>query len=55
MLPEDVDKEIDKLKVRIIELTNMMNMSTSFDDKEALKADIDIINKQIEIIEKMKA
>ncbi len=54
MTPEDIDEEIEKLKVRRIEITNRMNTTTSFDDKESLKSDIDRINKQIGILEKMK-
>jgi len=54
MMAKDVEDEIEKLKVRRIELTNRMNMTTSFDDKENLKSDIDKINKQIDILEKMK-
>ncbi len=54
MLVEDVEDEIEKLKVRKIELTNKMNMTTSFDDKEEMKADISRIDEQIEILEKLK-
>jgi len=51
---EDVEEEIEKLKVRKIELTNRMNMTTAFDDKEDLKQDISRITAQIDILEKFK-
>jgi hypothetical protein len=54
MLPEDVDDEIEKLKARKIELTNKMNMTTSFDEKEELKDEIDRLKGQVEILEKFK-
>lgn len=51
---EDIEEEIEKLKVRMLELSNRMNMTTSFDDKEDLKQDIGRIKSQIELLEKMK-
>lgn len=51
---EDIEEEIEKLKVRKIELSNKMNMTTSFDDKEDLKQDIGRIKSQIELLERMK-
>ena len=57
MNPEEVDditEEIEKLRVRKIELTNKMNMTVSFDDKERFKEDIANINAQIGILEKFK-
>jgi len=54
MLAEDVEMEIEKLKVRRLEMTNRMNMTTSFDDKDEMKEDINGINRQIEILEKLK-
>ncbi len=57
MTPEDIDEiseEIEKLKLKKVELTNKMNMTVSFDEKEDLKQDIARINAQIEILEKFK-
>jgi|GEM_PF-3282841 len=57
MTPEEIDaiaEEIEKLKLRKVELTNKVNMTVSFDDKEDLKEDIARINAQIEILEKFK-
>jgi hypothetical protein len=51
---EDIEDEIGKLKSRKVELTNKMNMTTSFDDKEDLKQDIGRLDAQIEILEKLK-
>lgn len=51
---DDIEEEIEKLKLRKIELTNRMNMTTSFDDKEDLKQDISRITAQIELLEKFK-
>ena len=51
---EDIEEEIEKLKSRKIELTNRMNMTTSFDDKEDLKQDIGRITAQIELLEKFR-
>jgi hypothetical protein len=53
MLPEDTKDEIDKLKARRLELTNRMNMTTSFDEKEIIKEDLDRIKKQIGVLERM--
>ena len=54
MLIKDVEEEIEKLKVRKIELTSKMNMTTRFDEEEEIKDDIDRIDKQIEILGKFK-
>lgn len=57
MTPEEIDEiaeEIEKLKLKKVELTNKMNMTTSFDDKEDLKQDIARINAQIDILGKFK-
>jgi hypothetical protein len=51
---EDIEEEIEKLKARKIELTNSMNMTTSFDDKEELRQDINRITSQVELLEKLK-
>lgn len=55
MRMEDVEDEIEKLKSRKIELTNRMNLSTSFDDKEELKQDVSRITAQIELLEKLRS
>lgn len=57
MIPEELDditEEIEKLKLKKVEITNKMNMAVSFDEKEDFKQDISRINAQIEILEKFK-
>jgi hypothetical protein len=51
---DDITEEIEKLQVMKIELTNKMNTTVSFDDKERFKEDIANINAQIDILEKFK-
>lgn len=51
---EDIKEEIENLRMKKIEITNRMNMSTSFDDKEDFKQDISRITEQIELLEKLK-
>lgn len=50
----DIEEEIEKLRIKKIEITNRMNMSTSFEDKEDLKQDISRITEQIDLLEKLK-
>lgn len=54
MIVEDVDEEIDRLKARKVALSNRMNMTTSFDEKDELKEEIDRLNAQIATLEKMR-
>jgi len=54
MMNEDVNGEVDRLKTRKVELSNRMNMTTSFDDKEEIKEEIDRLNAQIAMLEKFK-
>lgn len=54
MLRTDVEEEIEKLKMKKIEITNRMNLAISFDEKEELKDEIERIQKQIETLEKFR-
>jgi len=54
MQPKDIDSEIEKLKLRKVELTSKMNVTTDFDEKEELKLDIQRIQQQIDTLEKFK-
>lgn len=54
MLPEDVDVEIEKLKSKKVEITNIMNITDEYDEKEELRDTIKNIQRQIEILEKLK-
>lgn len=50
----DIDDEIEKLRMKKVEITNKMNMVTSFEDKEDLKQDIARITEQIALLERLK-
>lgn len=50
----DIDDEIEKLRMKKVEITNKMNMVTSFEDKEDLKQDIARITEQISLLERLK-
>lgn len=54
MLKEDIDKEIEKLKGKKVELTSRLNLINNFDEKEELQNEIEIIQKQIDVLEKFK-
>jgi len=54
MMRSDVNEEIDRLKARKIELSNRVNMTTSFDEKDELKEDIGRLNAQISTLEKLR-
>ena len=54
MLQEDVDSEIEKLKLKKVELTNRLNITNDFDEKEELKQEIAKLQEQIEILEKFR-
>jgi hypothetical protein len=51
---DDIAEEIEKLKLKKLELTNRMNMAVSFDDKEDIRQEIVRITAQIEILDKFK-
>lgn len=54
MLPEEVNSEIERLKMKKVELTNRMNLATDFDEKEDLKSEIARLQAQIETLEKFR-
>lgn len=54
MLPIDVDREIERLKQRKMELTSKTGLHTSFDEKEDLEIEIKKIQKQIELLENLR-
>jgi len=49
-----IQEELERLKAKKIELATRINASTDFDEKEALKEELERIERQIEILEKMK-
>jgi uncharacterized protein YicC (UPF0701 family) len=54
MMRNDVNEEIDRLKARKVELSNKMNMVTSFDEKDELKEEIGRLNAQIATLERLQ-
>lgn len=54
MQPEEVEKEIEKLKVKKLELMTKANLTNDFNEKETFEKEIVGINNQIETLEKLK-
>ncbi len=54
MIKEDIDREIEKMKMRKVELVSKLNLINNFDEKEELQNEIEIIQKQIDVLEKFK-
>ena len=50
----DIDEEIQKLTLKKMELTNKLNVSDDFDEKEGIRSDIQRLQHQIETLEKFK-
>lgn len=48
----DIEAEIEKLKMKKIELVNRINITSEFEEKEDLQTQVDQIQKQIETLEK---
>jgi hypothetical protein len=55
MLPNEVDAEIEKLKVKKVELTSKLNLVEEFEEKEQIEDEIARIQRQIDILEKLKS
>jgi len=54
MLPEDVDREIEKLKQKRVEIANKASATTDFETKDELDREISDIQRQIKMLEKFK-
>lgn len=54
MFGKDIEVEIEKLKMRKVELTNKLNLVEEFEEKEQIESEIARIQKQIEILERLK-
>ncbi len=54
MLTEDAESEIERLKSKKIEVTNKINMTSDFNEKEELQMEIKRIQNQIDVLEKLK-
>jgi hypothetical protein len=55
MLPEDVEREVERLKVIKTELATKINMITDFNEREKLEEGLSIISSQITTLEKLKS
>lgn len=53
-MQSDIENEIEKLKIKKIDLVNKINLTSSFDEKEEYDRYLDIIQKQINILENMR-
>jgi SMC interacting uncharacterized protein involved in chromosome segregation len=47
-----VNAEVENLKLKKLELTNKMNLTSDFEEKEELESQIKILQNQIETLEK---
>jgi len=54
MLETEFEKAVERLKMKKVELTNKINLSDSFDEKEEYIKELEIIQKQINVLEKLK-
>jgi len=54
MLPEDVEKEVEKLKLKRTELASKISIITDFDEKEKLEIELANINSQIRLLDKLR-
>lgn len=50
----DIDDEIERLKMKRVEITHRLNMSEFVDEKEEYTKELETIQRQIEILERMK-
>jgi len=53
-MENDISEEIEKLRLKKVELTSKMNMTTDFDDKEKIEDEINRIQDQIKMLEKFR-
>jgi hypothetical protein len=54
ILPKDMEEEIEKLKTMKVEIANKMNLTTDYDEKEEMRENMEKIQRQIEVLERMK-
>lgn len=50
----DIDDEIEKLKMRRVEMTHKLNMAEFVDEKEEYEREIESIQRQIDVLERLK-
>jgi hypothetical protein len=53
--PKDVEEEIEKLKMMKVEIANKMNLTTDYDEREEMRENMERLQGQIEILEKVKS
>ncbi|MFH0711227.1 MAG: hypothetical protein V1944_01480 [Candidatus Aenigmatarchaeota archaeon] len=54
MLNEDVEREIEKLKLKKVEITNRLNLTDDFELHDELERQTATINDQIRTLEKLR-
>lgn len=50
----EIDLEIQKLQERKMELANKLNLVKDLDEKEAIRMQIDLLQKQIDTLERFR-
>ena len=50
----DIDDEIERLKMKKVEIIHMLNMTEFVDEKEEYTKELEVIQKQINILERLK-
>ena len=50
----DIEDEIERLKMKKVEITHKLNMTEFVDEKEEYTKELEIIQKQIDVLERMK-
>jgi len=54
MRPEEVEREVEKLKAKKLELMTKSDLTNDFNEKDNLEKEIERIKNQIETLEKLK-
>ena len=55
MFSKDIEDEIERLKAKKLELTNKINLTSDFEEREDLRAQVKKIEEQIRTLEKFKS
>jgi hypothetical protein len=50
----DIEDEIEKLKIKKVDITHRINMTDFIDEKEEYMKELEIIQRQIDVLEKLK-
>ena len=50
----DIEDEIERLKMKKVEITHKINMTEYVDEKEEYMEGLELIQRQIDILEKLK-